>query len=521
MHETKDKSAAKAAGSLAKRGRPPTETTLPSSFSRLSSQPISFHLVPVNPTISSISSNINTNGKPVKRLRRLAKRRFPPTSMTKVFKMSDPAIAAHHHVSSGTGKASTSTPLFFNGRSSTQAAGARAIIQHDIRASSSSSSNDGDDDDDDLLLKHLCLALSNSTNQDRINIKDDSPSSSFTYRSNRNRRRRSSTTSITSTINDSSSRGGQFGFLALGPLSPSSPRNRSSSRTAATTPRATVIEATEAEEEAEEENGRMEDEGLVSIATTTTSAIPSPRYGPTLEELETMVYSNPLDFEPEEFVPLQLGEEDFLPIFEDISCTDDWQQQQRQQQQGGLPIPFMSELPFPTLRLPPSLSLSTLLSSSSSGIDFDMDGFWDAQPSQARRYNCSSAMTTGPGAPGTTNESYFAILSAPPLSASCSFEYDAVGHVALLQAMQQQHPLPNPVLAISSNLNPNLNDLAVQFSSSLGATVEIEMASAPTHVPTVSMPVPARNTKHYIDLVAAMNPASLSLEPERGVFVWV
>ncbi|KAG0252029.1 hypothetical protein BGZ95_006727 [Linnemannia exigua] len=186
------------------------------------------------------------------------------------------------------------------------------------------------------------------------------------------------------------------------------------------------------------------------MMTTVPSPILSPRYEPTLEELETMVYSNPLDFNPEEFVPLQLGEDDFLPIFEDISFRD-----------GRI-------LGYRTATIK-SASIQRLLS--------DND-------------------------------------RAQSDSASCLFEYmyDAAGHTALPQTMQQQDSLPIPVLTSSSHPNPNLNGLPVQFSSYLGSTIEFEMASAstpaPAYIPIVSTPVLARNTKHYIDLLATKKPAT-------------
>ncbi|KAF9128407.1 hypothetical protein BGW39_005067 [Mortierella sp. 14UC] len=367
------------AGAHSKRGRPPTT-------SKRASKP---KCLPVDPTSIGISSN----GK-VKRPRRLAKRQSPPTSMTRVFKMSDPAV---HHIFTGA--------AINHSKSGAQDAG-DTIFKYDNRASV------GDGSKDELLLEQLCLALSSSANHnyDHNGEDDSSPSSSH-------RNSTKSTASVTSTASNGS--GGQFGFLALGPLPTSSPRSSVSNKTYPVISRTMAINMTEEEEEKE---------GCEVVATTTTIS----RYMPILEELDKTVYSSPLDFEPEGFVPLQLGDDDFLPVFENISFTDDWQQQQQQQR-------FVSELS------PWLLTLSSpLLQSSSNMMEFDFEG-WDGQLSECR-YDHSPMMASG--ATGMTNELDFTLLSPPTVS--WSNEYDA-GHVPLCQSMQQL--LHNPTLSSSRSLS--------------------------------------------------------------------
>jgi hypothetical protein len=149
-----------------------------------------------------------------------------------------------------------------------------------------------------------------------------------------------------------------------------------------------------------------------------------------------LVYSNPLDFEPEELVPLKLSDDDFLPFFENISYTDDWQQQQQQA--------FLPELsPWPlSLSLPPLQPLSDMM-------EFDFGG-WDFQL-PACQYDYLTM--TVPGVTSVSNELDFALL--PPTTDSWLNEYGS-SHVPLFPTLQQLWP--DSIL----NSSWDLNDLAVQ-----------------------------------------------------------
>ncbi|KAG0308957.1 hypothetical protein BGZ97_013210, partial [Linnemannia gamsii] len=187
----------------------------------------------------------------------------------------------------------SSRPKGYRDASSIDLSNSSSVSSKSTNSSSRRSSNNGDKDE---LLKQLCLALSQATRQDR-------QKAATLTATNKDCDRRSSTSSISSTT--SSSTGGQFGFLALGPLL--------SSR-GTSTPATEVQEDDDEEEEEGEEEKEEEEEEEEKVMVMGNE--------PTIEELETMIYSNTQDIKPEAFYPpLQLGEEDFfqLPIFDGMA----------------------------------------------------------------------------------------------------------------------------------------------------------------------------------------------------------
>ncbi|KAF9900584.1 hypothetical protein EC991_007157 [Linnemannia zychae] len=332
--------------------------------------------------IDLTSTGVSSKGK-AKRVRRFAKRQSPHTSMTRVFKMSDLAVRP---VLTGTDASLSESGI-------QEVGGTRS--KYDSLVSVDVGSKD------ELLFKQLCLALSSTSNKDNDHDgKDGSlspPSSGLS--------RRNSTNNITSGVScTSNGAGGHFGFLALGPLYSSSRGGSVSSKTQLTSSRKTVINTTKAGKEEGKE--RYE----VDVTTTkTTSTCMSKQ-----EDLNMMAYLSPLDFEPDEFAPLQLDDGDFLPVFDDMSCTDDWQQLLR-----GV----VSEL---------SPSVQLLQSSDMMGFNFEgCDG-----QLLAGQYDHSTMIS---GAVGMADELGSTALS--PSTIPWVNGYDT-SHVALFQTTQQLSPGP-------------------------------------------------------------------------------
>lgn len=311
----------------------------------------------------------------------------------------------------------------------------------------SSSSSGGSKSGEELLLKKLCLALSQATSQDRRQADARSTTQKECDR-------RSSASSISSTT--SSSSGGQFGFLALGPLF--------YSRSTTTPP--TEVQEDDSEEEEEEEARKEEDDEEESGEEESLLVM---GYEPTIEDLEVIINSNPLDFEPEEFLPpFQLGEEDFLPLltFDGMASTHDWQQRQQPQQKIMSVAPHLTPSPSPS---PPSSLLSFSMMSP------DATNVWDAQlsplPTPSGGYECYPRTSEvavehyGSDATATTTVGpYYLIQSFPPsplptptpisnlsLSASPYFQLhdhnDSASQQALLfQSMDPQAVVPAAVV---------------------------------------------------------------------------
>ncbi|KAF9915697.1 hypothetical protein FBU30_001784 [Linnemannia zychae] len=190
---------------------------------------------------------------------------------------------------------------------------------------------------DNTLFKQLCQALANASNQDRA-------SSSHPEKEHRGRCSTSSSKKV----------GGQFGFLALGPLSPNTGIKRASNHSLPSTPTVERARSTKV---------------------------------PTFEDLETLIYSNPLDIEPKELIPPRLERDDLLPslplpIFNNCPTIDNWQYQQPL---GNVQGSYQKHTPDWYRQFQFLYTVPSLASSSSSLSSSDFEG-WNTQSSASYSY---------------------------------------------------------------------------------------------------------------------------------------